>query len=140
MTGEIWRRPCKPSLRLATHKPCMIRLMMRFRAVSLVIRQEGQTALAVSLQQPGLLRPLACFEWSDGTLRYVLLVTALLTPRPPPLLVLNEPETSLHPDLIQALARLIIRASEQTQVWVISHSSALVQPLEYAENLDYHQL
>ncbi|KRP58087.1 hypothetical protein TU79_21505 [Pseudomonas trivialis] len=41
---------------------------------------------------------------SDGTLRYLLLIAALLTPRPPSMMALNEPETSLHPDLLPALA------------------------------------
>ena len=57
----------------------------------------------VEMQQQGLLRPLKGAELSDGTLRYLLWVAALLTPRPPGLLVLNEPETSLHPDLLPAL-------------------------------------
>ncbi|MEZ5450626.1 MAG: hypothetical protein R3E89_17200 [Thiolinea sp.] len=39
-----------------------------------------------------------------------------MTPRPPPLMVLNEPETSLHPDLLPALARLILHAAGKTQV------------------------
>ncbi|MEE9336404.1 MAG: AAA family ATPase [Granulosicoccaceae bacterium] len=86
--------------------------------------------LEVSLQQPGLLRSLQASEWSDGMLRYVLLVAALLSPRPPDLLVLNEPETSLHPDLLGPLGRLIRRASDQTQVWVISHAPRLVAQLE----------
>lgn len=67
---------------------------------------------------------------APGTLRYLLLVAALLTPRPPSLLVLNEPETSLHPDLLPALGRLIIRASKETQVWIVSHASRLVAALE----------
>lgn len=87
---------------------------------------------AVALAQPGLLRPLAVAEWSDGTLRYLLWVAALLTPRPPPLMVLNEPETSLHPDLLPALARLIADASRRTQVWVITHSPRLIAALERA--------
>ena len=86
--------------------------------------------LEVSLQQPGLLRSLQASEWSDGTLRYVLLVAALLSPRPPDLLVLNEPETSLHPDLLAPLGRLIRRVSDLTQVWVISHAPRLVAQLE----------
>lgn len=80
-------------------------------------------------QQPGLLRPLRAAELSDGTLRYLLWVAALLTPRPPSLMVLNEPETSLHPDLLPALARLIIHASQQTQVWVVSHAGPLIEAL-----------
>jgi predicted ATPase len=43
----------------------------------------------------------------------------------PALVVLNEPEMSLHPDLLRPLARLIHRASQRTQVWVITHSDAL---------------
>jgi predicted ATPase len=68
-------------------------------------------------------------ELSDGTLRYVLWIAALLTPRPPSLMVLNEPETSLHADLLPALARLTIRASEKAQVWVVSHSARLIAAL-----------
>lgn len=54
-------------------------------------------------------------------------------PRAPPLLVLNEPETSLHPDLLPALGRLIVRASEYSQVWVVSHAYRLVNALEAHE-------
>ncbi|HTI19053.1 MAG TPA: AAA family ATPase [Trinickia sp.] len=84
----------------------------------------------VTMHQHGLLRPLKGAELSDGTLRYLLLVAALLTPRPPALLVLNEPETSLHPDLLPALARLIQRASKRSQVLVVSHATRLVTALE----------
>jgi len=80
--------------------------------------------------QEGLLRPLSAAELSDGTLRYLLLIAALLTPRPPTMMVLNEPETSLHPDLLPALARLIIKASHNCQVWVVSHASRLIAALE----------
>ncbi len=85
---------------------------------------------AIEFHQEGLLRPLSAAELSDGTLRYLLLVAALLTPRPPTLMVLNEPETSLHPDLLPALARLITRASEQCQVWVVSHARRLIAALQ----------
>ncbi|MDB6444915.1 AAA family ATPase [Pseudomonas sp. 21TX0197] len=85
---------------------------------------------AIAFQQHGLLRPLSAAELSDGTLRYLLLVAALLTPRPPSLMVLNEPETSLHPDLLPALARLIIRASANCQVWVVSHATRLIAALQ----------
>ncbi len=83
----------------------------------------------LALHQPGMLRALSSAELSDGTLRYLLLVAALLTVDPPPLLVLNEPETSLHPELLPPLARLIRSAAERSQVMVVSHSSALVREL-----------
>jgi predicted ATPase len=84
----------------------------------------------VEMQQHGLLRPLRAAELSDGTLRYLLWVAALLTPRPPGLLVLNEPETSLHPDLLPALARLIAQASRRSQVLVVSHSPSLIDAIQ----------
>jgi len=83
----------------------------------------------LSFQQRGLLRPLQTAELSDGTLRYLLLVAALLPARPAPLLVLNEPEASLHPSLLAPLARLIVTAAERTQVLVVSHASELVDSL-----------
>jgi predicted ATPase len=84
----------------------------------------------MTMKQQGLLRPLGASELSDGTLRFLLLAAALLSPRPPELLVLNEPETSLHPDIIPALARLITRAALSSQVVVVSHNRTLVEALQ----------
>ncbi len=44
-------------------------------------------------------------------------------------MVLNEPETSLHPDLLAPLARLIVRASERSQVIAVTHSAPLLKVL-----------
>jgi predicted ATPase len=84
----------------------------------------------LEMQQHGLLRPFKAAELSDGTLRYLLWVAALLTPRPPGLLVLNEPETSLHSDLLPALGRLIALAAGRSQVLVVSHASRLIESLQ----------
>jgi len=89
---------------------------------------DGRFTLMFS--QHGLLRPLSAMELSDGTLRYLLWIAALHTPRPPPLMVLNEPETSLHPDLLPALARLVVHAATRSQVWVVSHAPRLIAALE----------
>ncbi len=86
--------------------------------------------LAVSMHQHGLLRPLGAAELSDGTLRYLLWTAAMLTPRPPRLMVLNEPESSLHPDLLPALARLIGVAANSTQIFVVSHATRLIAALK----------
>jgi predicted ATPase len=81
---------------------------------------------AVRLAMPGVLRPLDARELSDGTLRYLCLLAALLSPRPPALLALNEPETSLHPDLLVPLAQMIADAARRgAQLWVTTHSEAL---------------
>jgi predicted ATPase len=93
-----------------------------------VTAQDGR--FETTMAQHGLLRPLKAIELSDGTLRYLLWIAALLTPRPPELLVLNEPETSLHPDLLPALGRLIARAAQHSQVFVVSHARRLIAALE----------
>jgi predicted ATPase len=90
----------------------------------LVIKSE-QSRFEVLLQQPGIKRPFEARELSDGTLRYLCLCAALLSPRPPEFLALNEPETSLHPDLIEPLAHLIMKASKYSQIWVTTHSERL---------------
>ncbi|MGW5864013.1 AAA family ATPase [Streptomyces sp. NPDC055239] len=81
----------------------------------------------LQLRQRGLTRPLGAAELSDGTLRYLLWAAALLTPRPPSLLVLNEPETSLHPDLLRPLADLILTATKETQVVLVTHAQPLAE-------------
>ena len=88
------------------------------------------TLFSMRLEMPGLLRPLTAREFSDGQLRFLCLCAALLSPRPPSLLALNEPETSLHPDLIDPLARLIVRASRDTQLWITTHSRPLAEQIE----------
>jgi predicted ATPase len=68
-------------------------------------------------------------ELSDGTLQFLALAGALLAYRLPPFVALNEPETSIHPNLIPALGRLIARAAERTQIWVVTHSRELADVL-----------
>jgi len=82
------------------------------------------------LKNPVFKRVMQARELSDGTLRYLCLLAALLSPRPPALLALNEPETSLHPDLIAPLAALIAGVSRDTQVWVTTHSRSLVDEVQ----------
>ncbi|GLQ08502.1 ATPase [Devosia yakushimensis] len=70
-------------------------------------------------------RAFGAAELSDGTLQFLALMGALLSYRLPPLIALNEPESSLHPELLPALARVIAKAAERSQVWVVTHSTVL---------------
>ena len=78
----------------------------------------------LTMKMPGINRQLRAVEFSDGMLRYLSLVAALLSPRPAPFLVLNEPETSIHPELLKPLAELIARASHDSQVFLTTHSAS----------------
>ncbi|MDC0712272.1 AAA family ATPase [Stigmatella sp. ncwal1] len=90
-----------------------------------------QGRFSLSLHLPGLTRPMEASELSDGTLRYLCLLAALLSPRPPPFLALNEPETSLHPDLLGPLARLIVEASKHSQIWITTHAEPLAEAVSH---------
>ncbi len=80
---------------------------------------------SVGLHAPGVRRPLGAHELSDGQLRFLCLAVALLSTRPPEMLVLNEPENSLHPKAVAALASLITEAAQHGQVWVTTHDETL---------------
>lgn len=73
--------------------------------------------------------PFGQAELSDGTLQFLALLGALLAYRLPPFIALNEPEASLHPDLLPALARAMARAAERTQLWVVTHSAPLARAI-----------
>jgi len=103
-----------------------------FPGSRLTIAASDDGRLTVQLHQHGLLRPLDAAELSDGTLRYLLWIAALLSPRPASLLVLNEPETSLHPDLLPPLGQLISQAASKTQVIAVSHARTLIDAVERA--------
>lgn len=68
-------------------------------------------------------------ELSDGTLQYLCLLAALLSRDPAPLIALNEPETSLHPRLMEPLARLLVNASSDSQLWITTHSRELADAI-----------
>jgi predicted ATPase len=93
------------------------------------VHGHSQGYATISMAQHGLLRPLSAAELSDGTLRYLMLAAALMSPRPPEMIALNEPETSLHPSLIGPLARLLARAAATTQILVVTHNAALIEAL-----------
>lgn len=85
-------------------------------------------------------REFTAAELSDGTLQFLALLGALLAYRLPPFIALNEPEASLHPDLLPALARAIARAAERTQVWVVTHSTPLATSIAEATGIAPRQV
>jgi predicted ATPase len=102
-----------------------------FPGASLEIEHDEDNGMfAVLLRMPGLRRPLRARELSDGTLRYLCLLAALLSPHPPALLALNEPETSLHPDLLEPLAKQLVNAGKYSQLWIVTHSQRLAELVE----------
>ena len=85
--------------------------------LQILVREEGRETL------------IPATRLSEGTLRYLALLTILLHPTPPPLLCIEEPVLGLHPDLIADLAELLVNASNRTQLFVTTHSEHLVGAL-----------
>lgn len=87
---------------------------------------EGGTVMAV-LQEGR--HSIPATRLSDGTLRYLSLLTILCHPAPPPLVCIEEPELGLHPDALRMVAKLLKDASTRTQLIVTTHSEILVNAL-----------
>ncbi len=70
--------------------------------------------------------PFLASQLSDGSLRFICLVTALMQPDPPSTIIIDEPELGLHPYAITLLGALIHAASERMQIIVATQSVSLV--------------
>jgi predicted ATPase len=100
-------------------------------AHELVIGVHGGVA-QVYVREQGVSEPIPATRLSDGTLKFLCLLTILLHPEPPGLICIEEPEVGLHPDAIQILGEVLVEASERTQLIVTTHSEALVDALSPA--------
>lgn len=100
-----------------------------FSGASLSIPEPDMHASFAMVQPAFPQREFSARELSDGQIRFLGLAAALLAYRLPPLIALNEPETSLHPDMLPALATMIERASMDSQIWVVTHAPELASLL-----------
>lgn len=102
------------------------RFLPRFQRFSTLI--VGGT-VQFFLHEAGMKMPIPATRLSDGTIRFMAILAQLLSPTPPPLICMEEPELGLHPDAIALLASLLQEASTRTQLIVTTHSDALVSAL-----------
>jgi len=75
---------------------------------------------------------LSAADLSDGVLRLLILGVVCLSPHPPTLICIDEPEIGLHPKLLPLVGGLLQRAAQRSQVIVLTHSPDLLygMPLE----------
>ena len=111
-------------------KPLLIEQLQKFyEAVGDIITKIEGSTIQTFLRDKKFNRPIPATRLSDGTLRYLCLLTLLCHPSPPPLICIEEPELGLHPDILSTVAELLIAASKRTQIIVTTHSDALVSGL-----------
>jgi len=92
------------------------------------VKIENVTA-QLFFREHGLRDPVPATRLSDGTIRYLSLLSVLLHPNPPSVICIDEPELGLHPDILPTIGRLLIEASERCQLIVTTHSPVLIDSL-----------
>jgi|SRR5215831_8168906 len=97
-------------------------------------QQSGpEELIRLEWQQKGSSSPLQPYQFSDGTMRFICLATALLQPDPPPTILIDEPELGLHPFALGVLASLLRQTSTRTQIIVSTQSAPLLDTFEPEE-------
>ncbi len=79
------------------------------------------------LEEKGLNASIPLIRMSDGTVRWLALMAILLNPDPPPVVVIEEPELGLHPDMVHELGKLLVEASTRMQIIITTHSTQLIE-------------
>ena len=86
--------------------------------------------LAMTWRDNSFSKPLYMHQVSEGMLRFVWLAALLQSPGLTALTLLDEPEVSLHPELLSLLAGLLREAAQRTQIVVATHSDRLIRFLK----------
>lgn len=89
--------------------------------------EDGVVKLKIHEKQ--LKKPIPLSRISDGTLRFLRILSIIFNPNAPKVICLEEPENGLHPEVIPALADALIEASEDRQIIVTTHSPELIDAL-----------
>ncbi|MGH7599624.1 MAG: AAA family ATPase [bacterium] len=88
----------------------------------LVFPPAADQRIQLRVRWKSLKREQSAADLSDGTLRFLLLLTILASPSPPPLIAIDEPETGLHPSMLPIIAEYAVDAATRTQVIFTTHS------------------
>ncbi len=105
------------------------RLTEFYPQVERVVTHISGGTVQIFFHEKGLRDAIPATRLSDGSLRYLCLLSVLLHPEPPPVICIEEPELGLHPDIIPEVAKLLIEASSRSQIFVTTHSDVLVDAL-----------
>jgi predicted ATPase len=89
--------------------------------------------LAMTWKDTKFSKPIYMNELSEGTLRFLWLVSLLQSPNLSTVTMIDEPEVSLHPELLSLLADVMREASKRTQLIVATHSDRFIRFLNPAE-------
>lgn len=86
--------------------------------------------IELMLEEDNMERSIHVSNISDGTLKYLCLLSILYNPKRGSLICIDEPETGLHPDMIARLGNCINEASKETCFIISTHSDTLLNSFE----------
>lgn len=115
----------------STKKQILKELQRFYAPVEDITTKTYANTVELSLHECGLTQSVPSIRLSDGTLRYLALLTILCHPKPPPLVCIEDPEVGLHPDILPHLADLLVEASQRMQLIVTTHSDIMVSALSH---------
>ena len=88
----------------------------------LVFPPASDQRIQMRIRWKSLKREQSAAELSDGTLRFLFLLTVLASPSPAPIIAIDEPETGLHPSMLPLVAEYAVDAATRSQVILTTHS------------------
>lgn len=91
------------------------------------------------LREKELAKTVGVEHISDGTLRFLLLLSILYNPDRGSLICIDEPEIGLHPDMINTISEAIKYASKKTQIIIATHSPLLLNSFELSDILIFEK-
>ena len=92
-----------------------------------------EEVIRLQWRQKGSSYPFQPFHFSDGTLRFICLATALLQTLPPSSILIDEPELGLHPFALEVIANLFHETSDRTQLIISTQSATLLNHFKPSE-------
>ena len=88
----------------------------------LIFPPAGDQRIQMRVRWRTLRQEQSAADLSDGTLRFLFLLTVLASPDPAPVIAVDEPETGLHPAMLPIVAEYAIAAARRAQVIFTTHS------------------
>lgn len=117
-------------------RECLIDINQNFKGIGYNV---FGSRLYLSLRERNLSHAIDALHMSDGTLKYMLLLSIFYNPDRGALIDIDEPESCLHPDMIRSLTKMMKNASKTSQIIVATHSALLLNAFELDDILVFEK-
>ena len=91
------------------------------------------------LREKKLSKSVSISHISDGTLRFLILLAIFFNPERGKMIILDEPETGLHPDMISSLSEWMKNSAKNSQIIIATHSPLLLNNFDLGDLLIFEK-